>query len=141
MKYRIAWQSLITGFRGHGKYLFDEAIVQKAADMANIKFKGQCEHWIEAQEKVFVGIEKCLQGWGSRAYTCVDDGGGTSSFGLQTIAGIVIGKLGKHWEEQITFYPPVKIRRPRGLCARRLIPLSIRQRVAFKRMMRELSNQ
>lgn len=49
MKYRIAWRSLLTGYEGHGQYLFDEATAREIARCANLEWTGIATHWIEAE--------------------------------------------------------------------------------------------
>lgn len=49
MKYRIAWQSLITGHSGHGQFILDEHNAHEIAEQMNRELRGLVTHWIEPE--------------------------------------------------------------------------------------------
>lgn len=50
MKYRIAWRSLLTGYTGHGEFIFDESTAREIAQKMNRIYRNVITHWIEAGE-------------------------------------------------------------------------------------------
>jgi hypothetical protein len=49
--YRIAWRSLLTGFRSHGEFLFqDRGIIDEQVAILNRRYAEMITHWIESEE-------------------------------------------------------------------------------------------
>jgi hypothetical protein len=49
--YRIAWRSLLTGYAGHGQFVFPtrEEIESHVAEL-NRNYTGEMTHWIESDK-------------------------------------------------------------------------------------------
>ena len=49
MQYRIAWEYIESGFKGHGDYCLSKMYAEYRIVDLNIKYHGVIRHWIEPE--------------------------------------------------------------------------------------------
>lgn len=47
--YRIAWKSLVTGFEGHGEFMFTQQEAEKMAVKLTAEYP-ELLHWVESED-------------------------------------------------------------------------------------------